>query len=89
MSLSEVPPWDASDEETPLASFSAGDSVVDAMAAKAKGTVIERKYSTSAQWGDIVRAKVVSDEFGLSSVMLLNCWGSDSGVQIAIKTAGR
>src|SRR5215472_11242693 len=78
-----APPWQAAADEAPLleASFPACDQVVEGMAKLGGGAIAGRTYSQSHRWGKILRAKWLIPE-DAQSVMLLTCWGSDSGVQI-------
>ncbi len=55
------------------AEFATCDKGLDAFAAQGAGTVAERRYSSSPEWGYVVRAKVTLGRDGWGGAPVI-CW---------------
>lgn len=87
MEDSPFPPWSASPDENPASQsegFALADQVLQALASRGDGKIIERHYWISREWGKILRSKVSLPVSQAAHVV--NCWYvSDSEVAIATK----
>jgi len=69
--------------------FGACEQAMDAFARRGGGTITERKYSISKEWGRVLRAKVSFARNGVAGTMLVTCWtGAGPGVQMAVEVEG-
>lgn len=86
------PPWDVTSNETTLsdpATFRDCEQALDLFASHGGGTIVERRYSLSKQWGRVMRAKVNFAASGLAGTLHTVAWcGAGAGVQVAIEVEG-
>lgn len=86
MDDSPYPPWTPAPDETRVSGsygFTQCDQVLEALASRGNGSVVERQYSTSKEWGKIVRAKIRLPQG--PATHLVNCW-QDAEANVAIAT---
>ena len=70
------------------AAFGACEEALQAFASRASGTVTDRQYSVSPQWGNVLRAKV-SLGGGVASAIPVVCWSRPGqGVEMVVDTQG-
>jgi len=83
------PPWTAGPGETPATAgkpFADCESVLTDWIARRHSQVEARAYTTSAEWGDILRARVAVTTDGDTSITLFTCWTGDGhGVRFAFR----
>jgi hypothetical protein len=87
------PHWDAISDETAVSdtrTFSDCEQAVAAFASRAGGSIVDRKYSVSDQWGRVLRANVgLSHRAGFAATTLVTCWsGAGPGVRMAVEIEG-
>jgi hypothetical protein len=69
--------------------FSNCEQALTAFASRAGGAISDRKYSTSREWGRILRAEVGFARGGMGATVLVTCWtGEGPGVKMAVEVDG-
>jgi hypothetical protein len=82
------PPWDATSNETisDPTTFSDCEQALGVFVSHGGGTIVERRYSLSKQWGRVLRAKVNFAQNGVAGTLLTTTWsGAGPGVQMAVE----
>jgi len=76
------PPWAVAADETPApdgAEFRPCDELVGLLAAKTGAKVQRATYTTSRQWGLVMRATLAPLKAGGSTEPRVTCWGQPGG----------
>ncbi|HTX50859.1 MAG TPA: hypothetical protein VME40_15885 [Caulobacteraceae bacterium] len=88
----QFPPWKPDSSESVASdqsSFHDCDQVVSGFASKMNGAATSRQYTTSKQWGDVLRAKVVSPSDANGAGTLITCWScSGANAEFVVQTEG-
>jgi hypothetical protein len=86
------PPWATAGDEQDVPThdgFTECETLIQMLASKIAGNIVDRKYSSSKEWGKILRAKLLTGGHGLSVASRVTCWtGSGPGVQIMVDVEG-
>jgi hypothetical protein len=88
MDEQSIPPWTAGPDEVVVpatAGFGACETAVTALVVRGGGKIVQKNYTTSQQWGKILRAKAVFTKPGPSTPSLVMCWSkSDPNVELFV-----
>ena len=86
----EPPPWSPALDEraaSDLGPFRNCEGVLADFAAHANGRMIQETYTTSKQFGRVIRARIAFPSRGSHATIFVVCWSeSDGSVQMAVKT---
>jgi hypothetical protein len=88
----EYPQWPTTADERVASNhdeFEECEAAMQILASKMHSTTVDKTYSTSKQWGQILRARVLTKDGGLSGALRLTCWkGSGASVQMFVEVEG-
>jgi hypothetical protein len=85
MDVPTFPPRNATADEQIVSdptAFGTCEEALQAFTSRGAGTVVERQYSVSPEWGNVLRARVTLGN-GLTSAIPVVCW-SKSGQGVAM-----